>query len=356
MKKIIAAFAAVFMCAALAACAAEPAPQPQQDSAAGTEISASDNAEQSESESEPGKPEITYVELSGSAEDSFIAERDCYTEGEKVVLYFQKGVNVRGDMLAMTEKVMSEISEFTGLEFDNSCPYNDYCEFRNMHLEESSFEHINQGAEKINVVIAYNPDNHAVQCAFENGAVLDELDYDFEATGYQIMYHELAHVIHLRNGADTGRMMCEGYAVYITDRVMRESKLPVWSTIQYLAPVSYDASVVSQGESGFCSQFETTDDNYHYGFRLVTFLEETYGKDTFYRICELAEKERFYPGFDSEDKENTIREDTEQLAGIIKAVTSEDVFDRFAEWNEKNWSKEYDEFEKYMKSIGVEVG
>ncbi len=350
MKKrlavIILALAAVFMI--LAACGADKE-ESSENNVSATEVTVTDTADEEKTEDEGTG--IKKITLSGNAEDTFIAEEDCYTEGENVVLYFTKGLTVRGDMLDVTEYIMEGLEGTTGLNFEYNSKYNDYIEFRGEYLTED-FSNVNVGAEKINVIIAYDPEGGAYACAYENGAVLDASDYDFELTGYQTIYHELAHVIHLRNAADISSAMDEGYAEYFSHLALKYHKLPSWTHIQYFDPYDYDQTPITQGREGFNSKFPTKNDNYHYGFRFVMFLEDTYGEGIFMKIAKEAEVQKYDASYDYYFEEESIKEDTDQLAEIIISQTSEDVFERFVKWNETEFRNKYQEYKDYMNSIG----
>ncbi len=360
MKKLILAAAFAAVCLSLAACSssAVSAPVSAPSTSDSVQVSLSDTANADETADVPDDSlqQVQKITLSGNPEDVFTAETDCYTEGDKVVLYFGKGVNVRGDMLAMTERVMNELSSITGLDYERNCDYNEYTEFRNLGLENSTFEHINPKSEKINVVLAYNPEKHSIQCAFENGALLDEYDYDMNETGCQILYHELSHVIHLRNSGYVGRTLGEGYAVYLSELAMRQAKMPVWSHIQHYMPVSFDDSIIAKGAEGFSCEADTFEGNYDYGLRMVLFLEETYGKGTFMKVADEAVAHGFDYSYEGEDLQAAKDADTRDLIRIISAATSEDVFDRFAKWYEKSWDDKVRDYTAYMESIGQVIG
>ena len=356
MKKRISAFVLVLaaMCMVLAACGED---KNNTDNTVDTPVaSETDTVTENDTEEPDNTQEVGMkkITLSGNAEDTFVAEEDCYTEGEDVVLYFAKGLTVRGDMLEITEYVMEGLEGTTGLNFKHNSKYNDYIEFRGEYLT-GDFSNINVGAEKINVIIAYDPEGAVYACAYENGAVLDASDYDFEFSGYQTIYHELAHVIHLRNAADLSSAMNEGYAEYFSHLALKYHKLPSWTHIQYFDPYDYDQTPITQGREGFNSKFPSKIDNYHYGFRFVMFLEDTYGEGTFMKIAKEAEVQKYDASYDYYFQEESIKEDTDQLAEIIISQTSEDVFERFTDWNETEFRNKYQEYKDYMNSIGQDI-
>ena len=345
MKKLFAFLVIIAVCFCFAACEQEQAGTPTPPAVSRTDA--------------PAEPQISVkkVTLSGDANDTFVAEEHCYAEGKNVYLYFEKGVTVRGDMIELTERVMDDLCDYTGLDFARNCEYNKPSKFLDEHVPMSHFGEVNTDGRKIDVLLVHNPEKYAVQQAFAGGCILDMYDYDFEETGWQQMYHELSHVIHLRNGACLGHTMDEGFAVYTSYMTMREQKLPVWSTIQFFDPVAFDDSVIAEGESGFKCVFDPNDFSYHYGFRLVMFLGETYGEDVFFKIADEAENRSYLSSMNTGVYNSPERLDksTDELIDIIKSQTDDDVFDQFASWNKKKFGKSYQDYKDYMNSIGQRI-
>ena len=60
-------------------------------------------------------PTESRITLSGNASDKFTADKYCYAESDKVILYFEKGVEIRGDMLKTAEEVIADLENYTGL-------------------------------------------------------------------------------------------------------------------------------------------------------------------------------------------------------------------------------------------------
>ncbi len=346
MKRFLVLLAALMLCSGLAACESN-------QNVVESVISQSDEIT-AQNDEPVAQSTVKQVTLSGRADDTFIAGEHCYAEGEKIFLYFEKGVTVRGDMLELTERIMDELSAYTGLGFEKNCIYNADEVFLGKHVPKSDFNEVNTGDQKIDVLIMHNPDKYAVQQAYPNGVVLDMYDYDFDETGWQNIYHELAHVIHLRNGANLGYTMTEGYAEYTSYMTMKQQKLPVWSTIQYFTPVQFDDSIIDDGENGFMCSFDPKIYSYHYGFRFITFLSETYGSDIFFKITGEAENRYYRSIHDIEeyDLPTAFGKSNAQLADIIKSQTDDDVFEKFVSWNKTQWDQKYQEYKDYMNSIG----
>jgi len=345
MKKIFYAALITALClisAMFAGCNSAPA---EMDSGNGT-ATVSD-------ESEYDDNDARKIELSGDSKDEFIAEYACYAEGEQVVLYFQNGVRVKGDMLEIAESVMADIAEVSGLSFDkNHEPAGGYTSFLSLYNMEQ-FDDVNADHKKINIYIVEL--GNAIQVTIDNSIIVESSDFYYEETSYQTLYHELAHVVHLRNGVSVGSTLAEGYAECIAYEAMKKNKIATWNMIQYFGENNlFDESIIYNGESAFEHIFEISDYNYQYGVRFMTFLFEKYGDRIFIEILNDATSRGYDDSYlvgDSDDR----NADCEMLKEIIKANTSEDVFERFADWYTENWQLHKNKYNEYMNAIGMDM-
>lgn len=58
------------------------------------------------------------ITLSGKAEETFTAEQNCYAEGERALVFIQKGLTLPCDVITTVEGAMAELEAATGLSFD----------------------------------------------------------------------------------------------------------------------------------------------------------------------------------------------------------------------------------------------
>lgn len=275
------------------------------------------------------------IELSGKHEDTFTTTMECYVESDKVVIYLPEGATINGDILQVTEKVMSDLSETTGLNFNKNIEPDGYTDIKSLYYNEPLFEEVNKDNSKINIFVTHD----SYPCAYENTVVVNIEDYDFEALSYQTLYHELAHVLHFRNGVRLGSVMEEGYATYISYVSAMEHGIPAWNTIQYFMPAEeYVSPIIAGGKDSFLYQMDDKDSNYHYGFRFVWYLTETYGEDIVEKMMVEAGRRGFSPAITMGKEEETFNRNNELLKEIIISQTSETVFEDFAAWNSANWS------------------
>lgn len=284
---------------------------------------------------EPEKKEPLKLELSGKAEDTYTITEECYVEGDEVVIYLPKGITVKGDMLKITEKIMADLSETTGLNFKKNHNIEDPMECRDLFYEEGLFADINKDAGKINLIFINEGEGSA--WASDHNAVVD---FEYFGDDYQVLYHELSHVLQFRNGADLSSVMDEGYATYTAYTCQMEHGMPGWSAAQYFWPVEDVAKpLIEGGEDAFCMVYDEKDTNYQYGFRFVLYLSETYGEDIYYKIMAAAEKSDFECFWHSDTEKEDKARNSDILIEVIKSQTSETVFEDFADWYANDWDK-----------------
>lgn len=359
MKKFPTLIVTALTCFALTACNSN---QPNNDA----ESKISEITEHNSSDSTNNNPDISTtksemseipeensphkITLSGDPNDTFDAETDCYTENDEVILYFQKDVTIKGDMLEIATKAMHDLCETTGFNFHrNYCSDENYRYLMDMYFEPNIFDNVNSDGLKINVLVVDLGDQS--EWADGNNAVLDQNDFDYADDRYGTLYHELAHVIHIRNGVYLGQMMNEGFATYIENKTRLDHNIPAWTAAQYYFPTEFDESLISGCEEAFRCKFDDIDTNYQYGFRFVTFLYETYGEDIFADILSKATENGFDQSYNEDDIEASLNEDTQQLLEIIKALTTENVMSDFNQWYNNNWDTLGQEYFEQVNSL-----
>lgn len=289
------------------------------------------------------------IELSGDPNDVFTAENDCYAENENIVMFFQKNVSIKGDMLEIAGKVMNDLSETTGFDFSENCDTeHDFSFVADMYFEPDYFSGVNPDESKVNIFVVDLGD--AVEFTYVNSAVFFSSDFDYEYDFYSVLYHELSHVLQFRNGVDLGNVMNEGFAAYTENKARLSNDIPAWTAAQFYFPSQFDDSIISGNDEDFTYLFDVNDNNYQYGFRFVTFLYDTYGEDIFFDILANATEKEFYAGYEPDNYEASVRAKSEELLSIIKSETSENVMADFRNWYNANWSLRAQE---YMERVEV---
>ena len=296
-------------------------------------------------------PTESRITLSGNASDKFIADKYCYAESDKVVIYFEKGVEIRGDMLKTAEEAMTDLENYTGLKFSKNYQGNEYYAhtIELLEPEMNRFKSVNPDLKKVNIYVVDL--GKRIQYAEQTGIVVESSDFYREETFCQVLYHELTHLLHLRNGKSLESTLNEGFALHTAYETLKKRKSAPWSIIQYYGSTyQLDPTLFDQKDAGFRYVIDKKTDNYHYGYRFVTFIYQTYGPDVMNKIISDATAS----GFDDSYSDNPfIEEKNEMMKKIIKRNTSEDVFEKFSVWVKNNWANEEKEYYDYMQSVGL---
>ena len=161
-------------------------------------------------------------------------------------------------------------------------------------------------------------------------------------------YHELAHVLQLRNAHELGQVFHEGVAEYAEwyfaqKENYRDDSLDVFSRDED-GMLSYDESeMLKDAEAAFVFENETSSGifqrHYQYGFRFVSFLVDTYGIEVIKDICDMSLQFTF----------DYTR--TDMIIRVLKEATSEDVFERFEKWLPEGWDQYTEECREYMRQF-----
>ena len=285
------------------------------------------------------------ITLSGKAEETFTAEQNCYAEGERALVFIQKGLTLPCDVITTVEGAMAELEAATGLSFDTRWSISHTNNYEILY-EEDVFGNVNPDGGKIEVLVAALPGWSP--WATENSAIIDVID--LVGDDKLALYHELAHVLYLRNAADLGLCLDEGLATWTVDQIFRRTGIPCYTTDWYMSDVDFDTALITGGEDSFSINFENSDDNYRYGYRFVTFLVETYGKEIIPGLLKAVTDS----GFDSsygEDEAADRKADSEQMKTILRTLCGEDVFERFAKWHESEMPRVREEYRDYMQAL-----
>ncbi|MBR4093662.1 MAG: hypothetical protein IKK32_07310 [Oscillospiraceae bacterium] len=299
-------------------------------------------------------PTESRITLSGNASDKFIADKYCYAESDKVILYFEKGVEIRGDMLKTAEEVIADLENYTGLKFSKNYQGNEYYAhtIELLEPEMNRFKSVNPDLKKVNIYVADL--GKRIQYAEQTGIVVESSDFYREETFCQVLYHELTHLLHLRNGKSLESTLNEGFALHTAYETLKKRKSAPWSIIQYFGNgYQLDPTLFDQKDAGFRYVFDKKDDNYHYGFRFVTFIHQTYGSDVMNKIISDATASGFDVSYSGGPDNRFSEAKNEELKKIIKRNTSEDVFEKFSVWVKNDWAKEEKEYYDYMQSVGL---
>lgn len=269
------------------------------------------------------------LELSGNAEDVYVSENYEYIEGNNYIIYLDKNVKVKGDLVKNLEIVMAEVENQTGYKFDVQNEYTDIIVhgMREQYFEEGAFEGIDPYHEKIAIYVS-----HQGVYAGISGTrylVIDPTVLDFNSSDAGTLVYDLCQVIAYRNGTQLSTKMDRGYAFFMAERVM--NNLDEFSMNFYRYYRSYntlrEAIPASKAEALYLGEYDIVNSEADYGYRFMHFIHQEYGEEVFHNLLAMV-SERNGNIYDIVNSELEL--------DCIKAVTSEDVFEKFGEWHGAN--------------------
>ena len=307
-----------------------------------TSESTEETTEETTAELTPG------IELSGNPDDIIPIDQSTYYEGDNYILYFERGAEIHGDIAVQIESIMNDLESFYGMSFD----FREYAEPVSWKTDYG-FAHlgrVNEDCSKIDIIISKDYQDGRIEWSLPNVVMLFDTDLVPSVQDHGIVYHELTHILRTRQSPMLGKILEEGLACYSQDHFTRAGGESNWTMIQYVDSgnfsSSFDDSVIVNDPEGFFREANVggrsgEQPEYHYGFRFVTFLIDTYGVG----IVDTLNKNARGRDFSEEDNDTIIE--------IIKESTSDDVFERFATWLPDGWRNWSDSYISYMQSLGL---
>lgn len=290
--------------------------------------------------------ESKIVTLNGQKGEMFTADTACCAEDDKIVIYMEKGVTIPQDSFEIIETIMKSEEEVLGMSYSaKPCEYDSYKSF--FYGNPLTFKDVNKDQSKVEIFIAKDKQDGVVENA--TGERVFVYDYDLTEGGYQALCHELAHVLSLRGNVELGPALDEGIACYAAEQVGMLNGWDVYQTTQYFTDENEDNSFYLQGASALDPMAERNSDHYDYkyGIRFVTFLCETYGKDTIAKMIAEAKKH------DAVETDYVRHYSVDELSKIIRSQTSDDVFEKFSKWiTDGKWEEHDDKILQYMIDTG----
>ena len=287
------------------------------------------------------------LSLSGNPEEIITVTENSYYPGEQYVLYFEKGTKIPGDIALRVERTMKELETLFGLSYAKT-KYVNPEPWRGEYFG-GGFRGINEDHEKVDIIVISNREDGAIEWSDTGTSMLYDEDFDLSQGIYDTVFHELAHVLHLRQGPYLGQAFEEGVGLYAQYQISRKENYPSWTMIQYVDTEGYlpnydTTALLADAEQEFrhvtTAPRSAEQLHYHYGIRFITFLTETYGEQIIAKISEVSRK------YSYED------DDVDAMIRVIKEATEESVFEKFAAWLPEGWEKWCREYNTFMESFG----
>ncbi|MCR4927000.1 MAG: hypothetical protein K5927_03390 [Lachnospiraceae bacterium] len=279
-------------------------------------------------ETESPDDKYPVIAFSGKEEDKIEITQDSVYEGDRFVLLVENGSVLPGNAPQLIEDVMTIEEEISHLSFSVT----DYAEKSSARSDwfESGFSDYPYNNDKLYILVCKDTDSGAIEWSESNEVALFDSDFDREATNYQTLYHEIAHALRLRQSPGLGKIVEEGFAVYMSYHTALKMNTPAWGMIQFVKidgwENMYDDSELYEDPVKAFERINVAprskdQPDYQYGIRLMEFMTGEYGEDIMLYLSEYAAE---HPDF----KYN----ESEKIMERIKAVTSDDVFERFLKW------------------------
>ena len=286
--------------------------------------------------------------LSGNRDEFFSSENYSYIETERYVIFLDKNVRVRGNLVEDINEIISATEEHTGMSLypngnkywskENSCDSPKSIGL--LYFGEDVWNGVNTNNEKFSIfILGQNDEKWTSFCPGSNEVVCvyDDMDFYDENVGIYTFVHEITHSLQEANSPhlkETADKFCEGYAAYTEITVGGKlSKYPSgkYKSFKYMPNENLDIKkqdVEKYFDMDFTKVYGLLNsEEYEYGYALVKYMIEQYSSPSF--IDYLDEIEKLL------DKSGKTRVSTSIRKQAIKNLYGEDFFDKFGEWYEK---------------------
>lgn len=276
------------------------------------------------------------MKISGNSKDTYVTKDYEYIETDNFVLYLDKDVKIRGDVTKNIQIIMDEVEKQSGLKFDSKTTYaKRYSEnTAELHLGKNYFKGVNPLHTKLDIFVLDDKDHAGY--AISNTIIINACDVDFSTNETSTLVHTLCQLIEMKNGEQMNLAMDGGFAAGMTDKVIKNCKaFP--NIINNRALYSSTPITITKEnvEKIFRTKHTSSYDYgemYYFGLRFNIFLRETYGEFVFNDI--LSEVNTLINSNFITTSENEIYEpDCDIIIQALKKNTSNDVFEKFVEWN-----------------------
>ena len=268
--------------------------------------------------------ESVPLELSGDSSDYVTTDKNQFIETDYCCVFVPENTTLRGDTAEVLDLICKNLEKESGLKFDSKSPYAKLSSYMKEKSFPEKFWDVNADKSKVDIIVSSNQFDHNEMNYGE--IMISAEDLDFDSNDGDIV-HELAHVLQKSNGPQLDEIMSEGFAVYMTEKVIHN--------IDGLN-TDYDAYKIYSGDpeidrfaidDRFLYSEANHDSNYEFGFRFMTYLYETYGKEFFKDYLENVSKSD--PKVFDEISSNTSLE-------TLKTFTSDSVLKDFVGWLDNN--------------------
>jgi len=286
----------------------------------------SETPEDDTSEETTGEIQAPLV-LSGNAEDVYTTTKPEYIESDRFIIFMEEGITVNGNIVELLDQLMVMTEEETGLSISTD---NGLINMNNINganwLFGDYFTNIDPNCSKFHIYVV-SPETWG-SSGTAGCVILNNIDLDIAGGEGWVFVHEYTHALQLTNYGCMGRVMDEGFATYTCGQVVNNNPDFYFNFNADFNYAYYDREITAENAEAIFVE-EKTDgwEDYLYGYRFMTFLQEEYGAQVVQNILT-----------DATSNEGTwaCGDDSSLVVPYIKAHTSEDIFTKYANWLEEN--------------------
>ena len=291
-----------------------------------------------------GFGEIRRIELSGRKEDYLTTTDYCYTEGDRCILLFEKGVRIPGDIADKTDLIIEELERQLDYSFD--VPNVRTCDSSTCRLGFNPWKYLDRGG-KVEILFCNYGNEIGGTGGTDSGVTInnrhlfsvykDENGVEHEYINYFVIAHELTHTLTFRYAYLT-QIMTEGGADYFGEQVVlaladkgEDFALSAEHEGLQIA-TKYDINAAN-AEDYFSGDFSggpaDVECRYIVGRMFCKFVSGQYGSTFMHDyIAEAVRAEYFYPVKSAYFNQA----DLEWHISAMKQIFGDDIFKEFGAW------------------------
>ena len=291
------------------------------------------------------------IVLSGRKSDVYKVDQDCYYKSDKFVMYFKQGTVISGDAAAAVESVMERLEEMYGFSYDNLEHLTTY-PWRRNYVSITNYNGINTDNKRVNIIIKPYEEGNSPEYTDDSVVLLYDKYLDMESGDFGNVIAGLARALRQRQSRFMGDIFESGFALYNEEKLGREYNLPDAKMLQFIDVTEdqFNKNDVINDPKGLYKEQEEGEEkdnfmtfNYpylnNYGYRFVSFLEETYGPEIIKKISDASLESDYDYGF------------VDIELDIIKKAAGDDVFDKFSNWLINDWDNYIKDYRDYLNSV-----
>lgn len=277
---------------------------------------------------------LSGLDLSSTSGAYYTTTREEYIDTTRFIIYLGKNTAVPVNVIELVNHEMDLIEETTGYDFYVE-PRNEY-EYLAMDIELKKYfnnadqwiDH-NTNREKVKIIVTEHDIDVEAYAVGGAGIVLRPEHLKLLDGKGDALLHELLHVVCHRNGPFLRMVLAEGFTTYYTMKIIEKDKKLNYSYDAYSSLSNYQNPITENTMESLFLNMTSGQSAYSLGFRMMHFIDETYGLSVYRKIQE--EVDRNY----KELGEVPIA----IIADAIKTVCGDNYFKDFANWHKNNMTK-----------------